>query len=44
MIIKILLYPLRRIAMWMVWNVPLGRYAVNGFDFAMGQKGKKVLK
>lgn len=36
-----LLFPFRRVAMWLVWNVPLGRFATAFFDFAMGQKGRR---
>lgn len=39
--IEAILYPFRRLAMWAVWNVYLGRYATNVFDFAMAQKGRK---
>lgn len=33
---------LQRFAMWLVWNVPLGKYAPSVFDFAMGQKWVKI--
>lgn len=42
--ISALLFPFRRLAMWMVWNVPLGRFAPTFFDFAMAQKGKRIDK
>jgi hypothetical protein len=29
---------LRRFAMWLVWNVPLGRMAPHVMGFAMGSK------
>lgn len=32
---------LQRIAMWAVWNVPLGRFAPAVFGFAIGRKGEK---
>ena len=32
----ILLKPLQSFAMWLVWNVPLGRFAPHVFAFAMG--------
>lgn len=37
-----LLFPFRHLAMWLVWNVPLGLAAPAFFNFAMGQKGRKV--
>jgi len=33
---------MRRFAMWLVFNVPLGRFAPAVFGFAMGAKGKRV--
>lgn len=40
-----LLFPFRRFAMWLVWEgPPLGRFAPILFDFAMGQKGRRVPK
>ena len=27
--------------MWVVWNVPCGRFAASIFGFAMGRKGQK---
>jgi hypothetical protein len=29
---------LRKLAMWAVWNLPLGRYAPQVFGFAVGSK------
>lgn len=33
----------RRFAMWLVWNVPLGRAASHVFGFAVGAKEMRVL-
>ena len=34
---------LQRLAMWLVWHGPyLGKFAPILFDFAMGQKGKRI--
>lgn len=35
---------MRRIAMWLVWNVPLGRFAPAVFGFALGAKHRKEKK
>jgi len=31
----------RKIAMWVVWNIPVGKYAPTLFGFAIGSKGRK---
>lgn len=33
---------LRSVAMWLVWNVPLGAAAPHVFGFAMGAEHRKV--
>lgn len=33
---------MRKIAMWLVWNVPLGGFAPMVFGFAVGKKGRKL--
>lgn len=33
---------LRRFAMWLVWNIPLGRFAPHVLGFAVGSKGVRV--
>ena len=33
---------MRKFAMWIVWNVPIGRLAPWLFGFAMGSKPHKV--
>ena len=38
---NMLLFPFRRIAMWMVHNVPLGRFAPTVLGFAIGRRGKR---
>lgn len=40
--IQPLLYPFRRLAMWMVWNVRLGRFAPAFMGFALGRKGQRI--
>lgn len=35
---------LRGIAMWLVWNVPLGRFAPHVFKFAIGAKKMRRVK
>ena len=40
----ILLKPLQSFAMWLVWNVPLGRFASHVFAFAMGSGKYKFAK
>lgn len=32
---------LRSMSMWLVWNVPLGRFAPNVMGFALGSKPQK---
>lgn len=33
---------MRKFAMWLVWNVPIGRFAPKVLDFAIGKKGEKL--
>ena len=33
---------LRQVAMWLVWNVPLGRFAPLVMGFAMGSKPVRI--
>lgn len=37
-----MLFPFRRLAMWLVWNVRLGRFAPHVFGFAIGRKGRRI--
>lgn len=33
---------MRKILMWIVWNVPLGRLAPIALEWALGAKGRKI--
>jgi len=35
---------MKKIFMWVVWNIKLGRFAPFVFGLAIGRKGKKVIE